>query len=61
LQNIKVYLENLPGTDGNFHLGALGISNVRSNNPNHQSTTRIETTRIPFITNVFIPFLESLI
>ena len=61
MQNIKIYLENLAGvarTDG--YLGAIGISAVRSNNPNHQSTTRIETTRIPFITNILIPFLESL-
>ena len=59
LQNIKIYLENLPGTDGNY-VGAVGISTVRSNNPNHQSTTRIETTRILFITYILIPFLESL-
>jgi hypothetical protein len=60
MQKIQIYLENLPGTDGNY-VGAVGIYAVRSNNPNHQSTTRIETTRISFITNIFIPFLESLI
>ena len=59
MKSIKVYLENLPGTEGNY-INALGISEVRSNNPNHESTTRIETTRVPFITDVFIPFLESL-
>lgn len=60
MQKIKIYLDNLPGTDGNY-VGAVGIYAVRSNNPNHQSTTRIETSRISFITNIFIPFLESLI
>jgi hypothetical protein len=61
MQNIKIYLENLAGVRTNDgYLGAIGISEVRSNNPNHQSTTRIETTRIPFITNILIPFLESL-
>lgn len=59
MKSIKVYLENLPGTENNYR-NALGISEVRSNNPNHQSTTRIETTRIPFITDILIPFLESL-
>jgi hypothetical protein len=59
MKSIKVYLENLPNTDGNY-TNALGISEVRSNNPNHKSTTRIETTRIPFITNVLIPFLDNL-
>lgn len=61
MQNIKIYLENLAGearTDD--YIGAIGISEVRSNNPNHESTTRIETARIPFITNILIPFLESL-
>ena len=71
MKNIKIYLENLPvqaqcaseaqeETEDNY-AGALGLSEVRSNNPNQQSTTRIETTRIPFITNLFIPFLDSLI
>ncbi len=59
MKSIKVYLDNLPDTDGNSK-NALGISEVRSNNPNHESTTRIETTRISFITDVFIPFLDSL-
>ena len=54
IKSIKVYLENL--TEGDY-TNALGISEVRSNNPNHESTTRIETTRIPFITDVLIPFL----
>lgn len=48
LQKINIYLENLPSeasTDGNY-VGALGISMVRTNNPNHQPTARIETTRI---------------
>lgn len=61
---IKVYLENLSVayvacTEGDY-TNALGISEVRSNNPNHESTTRIETTRISFISDVLIPFLESL-
>lgn len=62
LQKIKTYLENLSSevNIGDNYVGALGISMVRTNNPNHESTTRIETTRIPYITNVFIPFLESL-
>ena len=60
MQKIKIYLENLPGTEGNY-VGALGISKVISNNINHQSTTRIETARIPYITDVLIPFLESLV
>lgn len=62
LQKIRTFLDNLPSegsTYGNSE-GALGIYSVRSNNPNHQPTTRIETARIPYITNVFIPFLESL-
>lgn len=59
ITSIKVYLENLPNTEGNY-TNAIGISEVRSNNPNQKSATRIETTRIPFITNVLIPFLESL-
>jgi hypothetical protein len=64
LQKIKIYLENLPtsreaSTEEN-NVGAIGIYTVRSNNPNQQSTTRIETARIPFITNVLIPFLENL-
>lgn len=60
MQKIKIYLENLPGTDGN-HVGAVGISEVRSNNPRHESTTRIETTRILFISKFFIPLLDSLV
>lgn len=67
MKSIKIYLENLRIFTGlgvlheeNTHSNAIGISEVRSNNPNHQSTTRIETTRIPFITDIFIPFLESL-
>lgn len=62
MKSIKLYLENLPGVlrQENNYRNALGISEVRSNNPNHQSTTRIETTRIPFITNILIPFLDSL-
>ncbi len=59
LQKIKIYLENLPGTNGNYE-GAIGISKVKFNNPNHQPSTRIETTRVPYITNIFIPFLENL-
>lgn len=70
LQKICIYLGNLPdsrpaiggkevSTEANY-VDALGISKVISNNPNQQSTTRIETTRIPYITNIFIPFLESL-
>nr|QJT65769.1 LAGLIDADG endonuclease [Fusarium asiaticum]QJT66911.1 LAGLIDADG endonuclease [Fusarium asiaticum] len=59
MKSIKVYLENLTGAEGNY-TNALGISEVRSNNPNHKSTTRIETARIPFITNILIPFLDSL-
>lgn len=54
MQEIKIYLENISATDGNS-VGTVGIYAVRSNNPNHQSTTRIETTRIPFIANIFIP------
>lgn len=59
LQKIKIYLENLQGTEGNYD-GALGISTIISSNPNQQSVTRIETVRIPFITYILIPFLESL-
>jgi len=61
MKSIKLYLENLRvlGQENNYK-NALGISEVRSNNPNHQSTTRIETTRIPFITDILIPFLDSL-
>ena len=59
MKSIKVYLENISGTEGNY-TNAFGISEVRSNNPNHESTTRIETTRISYISDVFIPFLESL-
>lgn len=62
MKSIKAFLENLPntGAQARDYTNALGISEVRSNNPNHESTTRIETSRIPFITEVFIPFLESL-
>lgn len=59
IKKIKVYLENLPNTNGNYE-GALGISTVVSNNSNHQSVIRIETVRIPYIMNIFIPFLDSL-
>lgn len=59
MKSIKVYLENLPNTEGNYE-GAIGISDVSINKPNHKSTTRIETARISYITNIFIPFLESL-
>jgi hypothetical protein len=59
MKKIKVYLENLPNTNGNY-AGAIGISSVVSKNSNHQSVIRIETARIPFITNIFIPFLDSL-
>lgn len=59
IKKIKVYLEDLPNTYGNY-AGAIGISSVVSNNPNQQSVIRIETARIPFITNIFIPFLDSL-
>jgi hypothetical protein len=58
MKSIKVYLENLPNREGDY-TNAIGISEVRSNNPNHESVTRIETTRILFISDVFIPFLES--
>jgi hypothetical protein len=68
MQNIKVYLENLAqqantGADDlppHFAEGALGISMIKSNNPNQQSVTRIETARIPYITRILIPFLENL-
>lgn len=59
MKSIKIYLENLPNTEGDY-TNAIGISEVRSNNPNHESVTRIETTRYLFISDVFIPFLESL-
>lgn len=59
MKNFKVYLENLPSTNGNY-AGAIGISSVISNNSNQQSVVRIETARIPFITDIFIPFLDSL-
>lgn len=58
MKNIKVYLDNLPDAVGNY-TNALGISEVRSNNPNHESTTRVETTRIPFISDVLIPFFRK--
>lgn len=66
LQKIKIYLENLSSvasTDGSApssDVGALGISMVRTNNPNHKPTVRIETARVSYITEIFIPFLESL-
>lgn len=60
MQNIKTYLDNLPGTDGNYD-GAIGISVSKSTNPNHKSTARIETTRIEYLSNIFIPFLNNLI
>ena len=58
MKSIKVYLENLPSTGD--YTNVIGISEVRSKNPNHESVTRIETTRTLFISGVFIPFLESL-
>lgn len=45
MQNIKIYLENLPGTGGNYG-GALNISVAKSTNSKHKASTRIETTRI---------------
>lgn len=59
MKKIKLYLENLPNTNGNY-AGAIGISTVISKNPSHQSVIRIETTRIPYIADIFIPFLDSL-
>lgn len=59
MQKIKIYLENIPGTDGNY-VGGIGISMVKNNNPNQKDSVRIETTRIQYITEIFIPFLESL-
>lgn len=60
MQNIKTYLENLPGTDGKYD-GAIGISVSKSTNLNHKSTARIETTRIEYFSNIFIPFLDNLV
>lgn len=45
IKKIQIYLVNLPGTSGNY-VGAIGISRVKSNNPNQKSTVRIETARI---------------
>ena len=59
MRKIKVYLENLPNTNGNY-AGAIGISSVVYNNFNQQSIIRLETARIPFITDIFIPLLDSL-
>lgn len=59
MKKIKSYLENLPNAGGNY-ANALGISIIKYSNINHQSTVRIETTRIPYITNILIPFLENL-
>ena len=59
MQNIKTYLENLPGTDGNYD-GAIGISVSKSTNPNHKSTARIETTRIEYFSNIFIIKLNNI-
>lgn len=63
MKSIKVFLENLSFPESEYggdYTNALGISEVRSNNPNHESTTRIETARVPFISNILIPFLSSL-
>lgn len=59
MKKFKVYLENLPNTNGN-HAGAMGISSIISKKANQQSVIRIETARIGFITDIFIPFLDSL-
>jgi len=59
MKKIKNYLENLPNTMGNYS-DALGLSIVKHSNTNHQATVRIETTRIAYITNILIPFLENL-
>ena len=48
------------GQEEGRNVGALGISMVRTNNPNHKPTVRIETARVSYITDIFIPFLESL-
>ena len=56
MQSIKLFIETLPGNDGSV----MGISEVKFNNPNHESVVRIETARISFITNVLVPFLNSL-
>lgn len=60
MQKIKIYLENLPGTDGNY-IDGIGISIAKNNNPNQKDSVRIETARISYISNIFIPFLDSLI
>lgn len=59
MKKIKIYLENLSKTGANY-AGTIGISTVMSNNSNQESVVRIETTRIPFIVDIFIPFLDSL-
>ena len=59
LQKIKFFLENLPGTNEDF-ANVIGISTVKSNKLNQYPAVRIETTRIPFITDIFIPLLEGL-
>jgi hypothetical protein len=60
MEKIKIYLENLTTVKRDYYEGVLGISKIKSNNPNQQSVIRIETARIPFITHILIPFLENL-
>nr|QDG01244.1 LAGLIDADG endonuclease [Scytalidium sp.] len=59
MKSIKIYLENLSNTK-NDDTNVIGISEVKSNNPNQKSVTRIETARVSYITDVLIPFLEDL-
>jgi hypothetical protein len=59
MKSIKLYLENLSNTKSDY-TNAISISEVKFNNPNQKSVIRIETARVPYITDVLIPFLEGL-
>ena len=59
MQSIKTYLENLLGTNGSYD-GAIGISVTKFTNLKHKASVRIETTRVEYILNIFIPFLNNL-
>jgi hypothetical protein len=59
MQSIKTYLENLLGTNGSYD-NAIGIFVTEFTNLKHKASVRIETTRVEYLFNIFIPFLDKL-
>jgi hypothetical protein len=59
MQSIKTYLENLLGTNGSYD-NAIGIFVTEFTNLKQKASVRIETTRVEYLFNIFIPFLDKL-